>query len=156
MQIHFQSWHKATNIASIDITLMSLLQYLDTFWSTLCTWRVRSSRPKEFFKKGVLKNFTTFTGEHLNQSLFCNKAAGWRPNVCEGVPLKNKILTRVSFCKSLGFHYKWNRQLFYYEGTSPYIFFKILEPVNRVIFQNSSELLLLNLPQQTKSCLKVH
>ena len=28
-------WHKVTNIASIDIILMSLLHYLDTFWCTL-------------------------------------------------------------------------------------------------------------------------
>ena len=31
IQNHFQSWHKATNIAWIDITLTSLLQYLNTF-----------------------------------------------------------------------------------------------------------------------------
>ena len=30
----FQSLHKVTNSASTDITLMSLLQYLDTFLST--------------------------------------------------------------------------------------------------------------------------
>ena len=30
-------------------------------------------------KKGVLKNFTKFTGKHLCQSLFFNKVAGLRP-----------------------------------------------------------------------------
>ena len=30
----------------------------------------RSSRPEVFFKKGVLRNFTKFTGKHLCQSLF--------------------------------------------------------------------------------------
>ena len=30
----------------------------------------RSSRPKVFCKKGVLRNFTKFTGKHLCQSLF--------------------------------------------------------------------------------------
>ena len=64
---------------SIDITLMSLLEYLDTFLSTLCTWRVRGSRPKEFFKQGVLQNFKKFIGKDLRRILFCNKAAGWRP-----------------------------------------------------------------------------
>ena len=48
---------------------------------------------------------------------------------------------------------KRNR-LFYYEGTLSYIPLKIPERVNRVIFQNSSELLLLNIPQQTKACSK--
>ena len=36
----------------------------------------RSSRPEVFCKKGVLKNFTKFTGKHLCQSLFFNKVAG--------------------------------------------------------------------------------
>ena len=79
VQNHFQSWHKGTNNASIDIALMFLLQYLDTFLSNLCTWRVRSSRPEEFFKKGVLKRSTKFTGNHLRGGLFCSKAAGWWP-----------------------------------------------------------------------------
>ena len=29
--------------------------------------------------KNVFKNPTNFTGKHLHQGLFCNKAAGWRP-----------------------------------------------------------------------------
>ena len=37
---------------------------------------VRSSRPEVFCKKGVLRNFTKFTGKHLCQSLFFNKVAG--------------------------------------------------------------------------------
>ena len=39
----------------------------------------RSSRPELFCKKGVLKDFTKFTGKHLCQSLFFNKVAGLRP-----------------------------------------------------------------------------
>ena len=31
------------------------------------------------WKKGVLKNFTEFTGKHLRCSLFFNKVAGLRP-----------------------------------------------------------------------------
>ena len=42
-------------------------------------------------------------------------------NVCESLPLKNKIFTGVSFRKLLGFYYKRNRQFFYYDGTSSYI-----------------------------------
>ena len=30
-------------------------------------------------KKGVLRNFTKFTGKHLSQSFFFNKVAGLRP-----------------------------------------------------------------------------
>ena len=33
---------------------------------------VRSSRPEVLCKKGVLRNFTKFTGKHLCQSLFCS------------------------------------------------------------------------------------
>ena len=47
-------------------------------------------------------------------------------NACEGLPLKSKIFTQVSFRKSLDFYYIPNRQLFYYEGTSSYIPLKIL------------------------------
>ena len=36
----------------------------------------RSSRPEVFCKKGVLRNFTKFTGKHLCMSLFFNKVAG--------------------------------------------------------------------------------
>ena len=75
-------------------------------------------------------------------------------NVCEGLPVKSKIFTGVSFRKVLSFYYKRNRQLLYYERTSSYILLKISERVNRVIFQNSSELLLLKIPQQAKTCSK--
>ena len=48
------------------------------------SWRLRlniyrSSRREVFCKKGVLRNFTKFTGKHLFQSLFFNKVAGLRP-----------------------------------------------------------------------------
>ena len=35
--------------------------------------------PEVFYKKGALKNFAKFTGNHLCQSLFFNKVAGLRP-----------------------------------------------------------------------------
>ena len=124
------SQHKVTNTASIRITLMSLLQYLSTFLSPLCTWRVRSSLPEEFFKKVVLTNFTKFRGKHLLRGLFCNIAAGWRPTtsldtefgrgaflwtlwnlrtsilqtLACNLPLNSKIFTRFSFHKMLGFY----------------------------------------------------
>ena len=41
--------------------------------------KVRSSRPEVFGKKGVIKNFTKFTGKHLCESLFLNEVAALRP-----------------------------------------------------------------------------
>ena len=38
-----------------------------------------SSRPEVFCKKGVLRNFTKFTGKHLCKSLFFNEVADLRP-----------------------------------------------------------------------------
>ena len=42
------------------------------------TW-LGSSRQEVFSEKGVLRNFTKFTGKHLCRSLFLNKVAGLRP-----------------------------------------------------------------------------
>ena len=60
----------------------------------------RSSRPEVFYKKGVLKNFTKFTGKHLRQSLFFNNVAGLTPATL----LKKGLLHRrfpVNFAKFL-------------------------------------------------------
>ena len=46
--------------------------------SVLHFWIFRSSCPKMFFKKGVLRNFAKSTGKHLCQNLFFNKVAGPR------------------------------------------------------------------------------
>ena len=43
--------------------------------------RCRSSHRRCSVEKGVLKNFAKFTGKHLCQSLFFNKAVGLRPDV---------------------------------------------------------------------------
>ena len=40
---------------------------------------IRSSRPEVFCKKGILRNFSKFTGKHLCQSLLFNNVAGLRP-----------------------------------------------------------------------------
>ena len=40
---------------------------------------IQNQSPGCSMKKGVLKNFTKFTGKHLCQSLFFNKVAGLRP-----------------------------------------------------------------------------
>ena len=54
----------------------------------------RSSRSDVFCEKGVLINFTKFTGKHLSQSLFFNKVAGVRPAI-----LFKETLAQVFSCK---------------------------------------------------------
>ena len=45
-----------------------------TYQSCLrCVDKLRSSRPEVFCEKGVLRNFTKFTGKHLCQRLFLIK-----------------------------------------------------------------------------------
>ena len=60
----------------------------------------RSSHQRCSMKKGIVKNFTTFTGKHLCQSLFFNKVTGLRLATL----LKKETLTQVfsrEFCKIL-------------------------------------------------------
>ena len=45
-------------------------------------------------KKGVL---TKFTGKHLNQSLFFNKVAGFRPQDCNFI--KKETLAQIFSCE---------------------------------------------------------
>ena len=123
------------------------------------------ARPEEFFKKGVLKYSTKFTCKHLHRVPFCNKVAGWRhleilsckfckifrniyfANLCEGLPPKNRIFTGVSFYKIFGFYYKRSRKLFYYGGILYELYYlEYSWTCKYVIFQNSSESLLLNIP----------
>ena len=40
---------------------------------------LKKQPPEVFSEKGVLRNFTKFTGKHLCQSLFFNEVAGLRP-----------------------------------------------------------------------------
>ena len=46
-------------------------------------------------KKGVLRNFTKFTGKHLCQSLFFNKVAGLRPATLS----KRRLWAQVFSCE---------------------------------------------------------
>ena len=60
----------------------------------------RSSRPEVFCEKGVLRNFAKFTGKHLRQSLFLNKVAGLRPEVCNFVEKETLVqVFSCEFCK---------------------------------------------------------
>ena len=57
----------------------------------------RSSQQRCSMKKGVLRNFTKFTGKHLCQSLFFNKVAGLRPEACNFI--KKETLAQVFSCE---------------------------------------------------------
>ena len=66
----------------------SCVTIIETYLTQLCKMRryfkwafelSRSIRPEVFCKKGVLGNFSKFTGKHLYQGFFFNKVAGLRP-----------------------------------------------------------------------------
>ena len=78
---------------------LKLVQYMVLLTSsqTIFLIIVRSSRPDVFCKKGVLRNFTKFTGKHLCQSLYFNKVAGLRPEACNFI--KIEALARVFSCE---------------------------------------------------------
>ena len=54
------------------------IRFTSSLLSFIGAFKSRSSRPEVFCKKGDLKNFAKFTGEHLCQSLFFNKVADLR------------------------------------------------------------------------------
>ena len=62
----------------------------------------RRSRREVFCKKGVLENFTKFTGKHLCWSLFFNKVAGLRPESILKKRLQHRCfpLNLVKFLKN--------------------------------------------------------
>ena len=62
--------------------------------------KCQKQAPEVFYEKGVLRNFTKFTGKHLYQSLFFNKVAVLRPATL----LKKRLWHRcfpVNFVKFL-------------------------------------------------------
>ena len=54
----------------------------------------RSSRPEVFCEKGVLRNFSKFTGKQLCQSLFFNRVADAACNF-----IKKETLAQVFSCE---------------------------------------------------------
>ena len=67
----------------------------------------RSSHQRCSIIKGVLRNFTKFTGKHLCQSLFFNKVAGLRPATLLKKRLWHKCFP-VNFAKFLRTHFLHN------------------------------------------------
>ena len=61
--------------------------------SSVSSFKLRSSRPEVFCKKGVLRNFAKFTGKHLCQGLFLNKVAGVHSFI------KKETLAQVFSCE---------------------------------------------------------
>ena len=78
---NFRCLHKVRTKIKEHMTDYTLLLYR--------CHQVRSSDPEVFCKKGVLRNFTKFTGKHLCQRLFFNKVAGF---------IKKETLTQVFSC----------------------------------------------------------
>ena len=71
----------------------------------------RSNHRRCFVRKGVLRNFAKFTGKHLCQSLFFNKASGPRP-----ATLLKGTLAQVFSCE----FYKISKRTFFTEHLREY------------------------------------
>ena len=71
-----------------------LFIYLFFLWYYYCYCNIQKQPPEVFYKKGVLRNFTKFTGKHLCQSLFFSKVASLACNLT-----KKETLTQVFFCE---------------------------------------------------------
>ena len=95
--------YKRTNNIHKQSCISVLKHYWQKFWQFSRKRQYRSRRPEVFCKKGVLKNFTKFTGKQLCQSLFFNKVAGLKPAIL----LKKRLWNRcfpVNFVKFLRTH----------------------------------------------------
>ena len=66
-------------------------------WFLTIAFDFRCSHRRCSIKKRIFRNFTTFTGKHLRQSLFFNKVAGLRPKTCNFI--KKETLAQVFYCE---------------------------------------------------------
>ena len=98
------------------------IRLLEEFVSEAYSESWKSNRPEVFCKKGVLRNFSKFTGKHLCLSLFFNKLAGLRLkkrlwHTCFPVNFE-KFLRTSFFTEHLlwlllqinNFYFHWNHQ----------------------------------------------
>ena len=103
---------------------------------------VRSSRSQMFFKIGVLKNFSKFTGQRLWQSLFLKKVSGFRAVTL----LKRRIRHSCVFqwiCETFKYaffyieHLRWlllKRSLFFRTNLhNHYVFGQSVHPPNPIL-----------------------
>ena len=96
--MQFSGLRHSSNAHSVRVFKSSYFIFL-IFFHIYCTI-LKSSRPEVFCKKGVLRNFTKFTGKHLCRSLFFNKVTGLR----SATLLKERLWPRyfpVNFAKFL-------------------------------------------------------
>ena len=102
------------------------------FKSVLMFWKQQKQSPEVFYKKGVLRFFTKFTGKHLYQGLFFNKVAGLRtlPQVfsCEFCEIsKNTFSYRTPLrllLKQIDWRENavlWNKNLRGYRSINPFV-----------------------------------
>ena len=75
------SFFKSLEISKTSLSYSANLRKftIDLIILALGYFTYRSSHLRCFVNKGVLKSFAKFTGKHLCQSLFFNKAAGLSP-----------------------------------------------------------------------------
>ena len=77
----------------VKVSKYSIKSEHGTIIRTYYTSMIRGSDSQVYYKKAVLKSPKNFTEEHLCMSIFLNKVAGLRPELClekgscKGVPL---------------------------------------------------------------------
>ena len=74
----------------------NVLRYSSDRWKVI---KFRSSYQKCSVRKGVLRNFTKFTGKHQCQSLFFNKVTGLRPEISKNTFFHRTPLVAASVRK---------------------------------------------------------
>ena len=83
------------SMINLNVIVTFMLELFNKNRETLAKHvKCRSGRPEVFCKKGVLRNFTKFKGNHLCQSLFFNKVD------CNFI--KKETLARVFSCEFCG------------------------------------------------------
>ena len=74
LQLRFLECRKIQYLYSLEFLCSeTFLHSVKFLYSETFLYSDKSSRPKRFCKKSVLKNFVKFTGKHLCQSLFFNR-----------------------------------------------------------------------------------
>ena len=82
------------------LILSNFTRYLFSVITFFLRWETyRSSRPEVFCDKGVLGNFTKFTGKHQCQGLFFNKVAGRRPATLLKIRFWHRFVFFREFCE---------------------------------------------------------
>ena len=91
-----ESKFKYNSTKCLSYPYITRFEQQQTLRSKLTDTTYRSSRPKVFCKKSVLRNVAKFTGKHLRQGLFFNKVAGLRPQPWNFI--KKETLAHVFLC----------------------------------------------------------